>query len=321
MKDIKMSRSICPNTWHLLDTYENLPFGIDLQTLPKTLQKAVSVTTTPYMQKTEGYELAKGKRVGTPEERQTAATDFISKLASKIDAKLEEVRQSGANVLIPIITAEEYNSNIIPEYLAKYISNKINIPIINLTCEKQGSNTGQSLKYRAQDADLTGKKVLLVDDVITTGRTLTSAMAAVRDAGGESVMALVLGHSRAGQGIIPAFKTTKRLMEKLRLTEEEFESETGYPANQLTEAVTNYLWKIKETKKPAFNIADSETASQLERLETLANNLWTDIKNGNTDIKILKLYQDTAFKLVRYHAIYDKKDARDNDKCVLDEFL
>jgi hypothetical protein len=58
---------------------------------------------------------------------------------------------------------------------------------------------------------------------------------------------------------------------------------------------------------------------QIERLESLANKLWKEIEEGCDDIKILKLYTDTAFRLVRYHAAHDNNG--DTEECILDRFV
>jgi hypothetical protein len=58
---------------------------------------------------------------------------------------------------------------------------------------------------------------------------------------------------------------------------------------------------------------------QIERLEKFANKLWEEIEEGCDDIKVHKLYTDTAFRLVRYHAAYDNKE--DTEECILDRFV
>jgi hypothetical protein len=66
-----------------------------------------------------------------------------------------------------------------------------------------------------------------------------------------------------------------------------------------------------------MNIKNKETLDELQELKDV---LWKQIQEGNRDLKILKLYQDTAFKLVRFHAIYDKHESQEESHCILDDY-
>lgn len=58
--------------------------------------------------------------------------------------------------------------------------------------ESRGENVVGSLAARVQ---LTGREVIVVDDVMTTGATLTEAVRAIREAGGRVALAVTLAHT------------------------------------------------------------------------------------------------------------------------------
>jgi hypothetical protein len=66
-------------------------------------------------------------------------------------------------------------------------------------------------------------------------------------------------------------------------------------------------------------------AIQLERLKELEQMLWEELQankeNDIHDIRLSKLYSDTAFKILRHEAIYKKDADKQPSKCVLDEFV
>ena len=50
--------------------------------------------------------------------------------------------------------------------------------------------------YEAEEARCTGRRVLLVDDIVTTGATLEECARTLREAGAAEVLALTLGRTR-----------------------------------------------------------------------------------------------------------------------------
>jgi len=66
-------------------------------------------------------------------------------------------------------------------------------PQINLNRDKRESNIEGAFKVK-QDNFVSGKEILLVDDVATTGATLNECARVLKQAGASSVWALVLAH-------------------------------------------------------------------------------------------------------------------------------
>jgi hypothetical protein len=60
---------------------------------------------------------------------------------------------------------------------------------------------------------------------------------------------------------------------------------------------------------------------QMIRLEELEQILWDKIQEGQVDNRTIKLYSDVAFKVLRHHAIYDNREAKEEDGCILDNLF
>jgi ComF family protein len=74
------------------------------------------------------------------------------------------------------------------------IRTKATIPQVGLRAQERRANVRDA--FRCVSDSLSGKRVLLVDDVFTTGATLESAGAALRGAGVFSVWAYTLARAR-----------------------------------------------------------------------------------------------------------------------------
>lgn len=73
---------------------------------------------------------------------------------------------------------------------------KATAPQVELGAEERRANVHNA--FRCKDSSLAGKRVLLVDDVCTTGSTLDSACLALRGAGTLSVWAYTLARAKPG---------------------------------------------------------------------------------------------------------------------------
>jgi ComF family protein len=76
------------------------------------------------------------------------------------------------------------------------VRTKATAPQVGLNAEERRANVCDA--FRCTGTDLSGKRVLLVDDVCTTGSTLESAGVALREAGTVSVWAYTLARARPG---------------------------------------------------------------------------------------------------------------------------
>jgi competence protein ComFC len=73
---------------------------------------------------------------------------------------------------------------------------KATAPQVQLGAQERRKNVQNA--FQCKDTSLAGKQVLLVDDVCTTGSTLESACAALREAGALSVWAYTLARAKPG---------------------------------------------------------------------------------------------------------------------------
>jgi len=74
------------------------------------------------------------------------------------------------------------------------VRTKTTAPQVELNAQERRANVRDA--FRCTGADLSGKRVLLVDDVCTTGSTLESAGVALREGGSASVWAYTLARAR-----------------------------------------------------------------------------------------------------------------------------
>jgi ComF family protein len=82
------------------------------------------------------------------------------------------------------------------------VRTKATAPQVDLGAQERLANVRDA--FRCTGAGLSGKHVMLIDDVCTTGSTLESACAALREAGALSVWAYTLARARPGphQGVV-----------------------------------------------------------------------------------------------------------------------
>jgi len=82
----------------------------------------------------------------------------------------------------------------LPVHEGCLIRERATAPQVELTAEERRKNVQDA--FRCLDGSLAGKRVLLVDDVCTTGSTLEACAVALRQGGVRSVWALTLGRAR-----------------------------------------------------------------------------------------------------------------------------
>jgi ComF family protein len=120
--------------------------------------------------------------------------------------------QKAADVIVPVplhATRQRERGYNQASLLARQLSARLHVPVVEdvlirtratapqveLSAQERRINVRDA--FRCVDADLRGKRVLLIDDVCTTGSTLEAACAALRAGGATHVWAYTL--ARAGQ--------------------------------------------------------------------------------------------------------------------------
>lgn len=116
-----------------------------------------------------------------------------------------------ANVLVPVplhparLAERGYNQAAL---LAREMGRRLDLPVVEnsllrvratrqqvgLNAEERQANVAGA--FACRDAQLAGRRVLLIDDVYTTGATLTACGAALAAAGAASIWGLTLAHGR-----------------------------------------------------------------------------------------------------------------------------
>jgi len=218
------------------------PMGTDVQSLPDSLREATTLATgTSHLLAHPHYEAAKTKA------DMDAAVRLVSTFENKIP--LDKIKASGAEMILPLDTMGEGSANALPCVLGKVISAKTGLPLAKITtCEKSGGNTGVSLAQRGNNKieftaseSVHGKKILLVDDVYISGRTILAAAEAVRRAGGEPVMVFALANGQAGRGIKPKPQNVQKLLAILQTAAWKFTRDFGFAPDQLTDSILRRL--------------------------------------------------------------------------------
>jgi ComF family protein len=83
----------------------------------------------------------------------------------------------------------------VPLIRGSLIRTKHTVPQVGLSASERQSNVQGA--FRCTDSAPTGKRLLVIDDVYTTGSTLESVCTALRQAGSQSVWALTVGRARS----------------------------------------------------------------------------------------------------------------------------
>ena len=113
------------------------------------------------------------------------------------------------DLVVPVPASGRERGYNLPDLLARQLAWALDTPLdcgalqkIRRTGKQEGKNARQRMEnvknaYRAADpAAVEGKRVLLVDDVITTGATLSSCAGALRTAGALEVFAVTLAETQ-----------------------------------------------------------------------------------------------------------------------------
>jgi ComF family protein len=104
-------------------------------------------------------------------------------------------RQRGYNQAA-LLAAEVGAQLQIPVREEQLIRTRATAPQVDLSAEARRDNVRGA--FRSTGSELSGKHVMLIDDVCTTGSTLESACATLREAGVRSVWAYTLARAKPG---------------------------------------------------------------------------------------------------------------------------
>jgi DNA repair protein RadC len=252
-----------------------LPNQVDLATLPSTMASATTVTSLAKLKSFDQYKAAKKKA------DMQAGIELVAKFGDKID--LKAIAASGADMIVPVDTLEDGSNNAIPYAFAALIQFKTGFPMAGVAVTgKEAGLTDRPFNERMQskhkyivEDTVRGKKVLIVDDNFTSGKTVLAVAKAILDAGGTPVMVQTLSASRYGKGLIPTAEDVTLLLETLGVTNEEFRKEFGFEPTALTAVQVKKLASgLNRATDKAGNIRSALTElAEADRESTKADGL------------------------------------------------
>jgi ComF family protein len=138
-------------------------------------------------------------------------------LADGLHDELLEAKELEVDVVVPIPLhwhrrlARGYNQ---AEAIARPLADRLDRPMVSalrrrratrpqaqLGKHQRGTNMSRAFRLRtSHSVAIVGRRVLLVDDVVTTGATLQAAAECLRQAGSDSILGLVAGRTPAARG-------------------------------------------------------------------------------------------------------------------------
>lgn len=245
--------------------------NVDLSVLSDTMGEAVTATSLAFLKKNSNYEAA--KRGGDQSSAHALVQDFDAKVNYKA------IKASGAEVILIADTFEGTSKNAIPYAMGALIAHKTGLELVaSAVVSKEQGLTGRDFKGRIEsdhrykvEVAVQGKKVLIVDDTYTSGKTILALTKAVQDAGGIPVMVHTLAASQAGKGLKPTEKQVTKLLETLGIDNEQFTEKYGFPATSLTGAQIRRLVDLNSSKDKADIIRE-----QLGSLSRLSQQRYQD---------------------------------------------
>jgi pyrimidine operon attenuation protein / uracil phosphoribosyltransferase len=130
-----------------------------------------------------------------PHETIIFTQDDIERSLKRMTHELLEANQGSKNlVIVGIQTRGKYIAQRVAHYIESFENNKVPVGILDITLYRD--DAGEKFKEARESQipfDITGKDVILVDDVIFSGRTIRAALDALNDYGRPaSVQLLVL---------------------------------------------------------------------------------------------------------------------------------
>jgi predicted amidophosphoribosyltransferase len=212
------------------------PFGVDLQKLPASMHEAHTLCAYNQLRSLPLYKAAKE---GLDFD---AAAGLIGGFASKIPMGI--IKKAGVDCVVPMSTRKGKSKNAIPYVLAKHIARNTGARIAQIvSARKPGRMKVLTLAERAGsrvefhiEPIVKGRRVLIVDDIYTTGTTALAAVHAVERAGGRPVMVFALSHGGGGNGIKPRPAVIASVLDRLGLSRHAFFNEYRYEIDQITDA-------------------------------------------------------------------------------------
>ena len=222
--------------------------GIKVSNLGKGMTQANTVTSINHMKKNLDYDDAKN------DGNVDCAVDLVLKFKDRFN--YAEMEANGVEIIVPLDTLESGSKNAIPYAMAAVIGDIAGLPtsVLAVTGKSKGLTNATFFDRMASDHiyfaenKVAGKRVMLVDDTFTSGKTILAAVEAIERAGGTVVMVQAMAASQTGKQLIPTAEQVKSVLSTIGMTNEQFFDKYGFFPEDLTGAQIKRLVVLNNNK-------------------------------------------------------------------------